>query len=327
MIMTRPLAAFAVALIAIAPAAAGELIDVAAVRLDLSREDPAETALGRLAWRGSVALRSPDPRFGGLSDFLLSPDGRSLTAISDEGHWLSARIMLDGTGVLTGLAEVRMGALLDPEGRPLVGKETGDAESMVRLPDGSILVGFERRHRIWRYPSQAEPLTGLPEVFPPPPRLERLSENSGLEALAILPTGRLVALTEDGGSSPEMLGFLRQNETWHEIVLARVGPFRPTGATTLPGGDLLVLERRFSILGGLGIRIRRIDQAKVQPDALLEGEAVAEFRPPFIYDNMEGIGVHSEADGRIRLYLLSDDNKNPAQRTILKSFLLMDDAE
>ena len=75
--------------------------------------------------------------------------------------------------------------------------------------------------------------------------------------------------------------------------MCRVSPFRPTGATTLPEGDLLVLERRFSILGGLGIRIRRIDQAKVRPDALLEGEAVAEFRPPSIYDNMEGIGVHT----------------------------------
>ena len=87
-----------------------------------------------------------------------------------------------------------------------------------------------------------------------------------------------------------------------------------------------MLERRFSILGGLGIRIRRIDHAKVRPNALLEGEAIAEFRPPAIYDNMEGIGVHAQADGRTRLYLLSDDNKNPVQRTILMSFLLPDDA-
>jgi hypothetical protein len=49
------------------------------------------------------------------------------------------------------------------------------------------------------------------------------------------------------------------------------------------------------------------------------------LRTPFgELDNMEGISVWRDADGRIRVTLVSDDNFFPLQQTIFAEFLLAD---
>lgn len=42
--------------------------------------------------------------------------------------------------------------------------------------------------------------------------------------------------------------------------------------------------------------------------------------PPMTVDNFEGVAVVARPDGGWRLYLLSDDNFQPAQRTLLLAF-------
>ena len=116
---------------------------------------------GALLYRGGLAIRSTYRRFGGLSGLFVSPDGKRLTAISDRGSWFSAGILYDETGRLAGLADGRTGALLSPEGARLRGRAV-DAEALTFLSDGSALVAFERRHRIYRYPAGPHPLAGRP---------------------------------------------------------------------------------------------------------------------------------------------------------------------
>jgi hypothetical protein len=41
---------------------------------------------------------------------------------------------------------------------------------------------------------------------------------------------------------------------------------------------------------------------------------------PMTVDNFEGLAAVPQADGRIRFYLLSDDNASPSQRTLLLAF-------
>jgi hypothetical protein len=43
--------------------------------------------------------------------------------------------------------------------------------------------------------------------------------------------------------------------------------------------------------------------------------------PPASVDNMEGLAVREDAGGTI-IYLISDDNFNPIQRTLLMKFRL-----
>ena len=60
-----------------------------------------------------------EPGFGGISGLSVTADGR-LTAVTDRGHWFTARIVRDRTGRLIDLADGELGPLLDAEGRPLV---------------------------------------------------------------------------------------------------------------------------------------------------------------------------------------------------------------
>ena len=71
---------------------------------------------GALLYRGGLAIRSTYRRFGGQSGLVVSSDGKRLTAISDRGVWLRARIRYDAAGRLVGLADGRIGPLHDPIG-------------------------------------------------------------------------------------------------------------------------------------------------------------------------------------------------------------------
>ena len=107
---------------------------------------------------------------------------------------------------------------------------------------------------------------------------------------------------------------LRKDEKWN----VSDGDF-------LPDGDLLVLERRYEgLFGGLGIRIRRIPGATIRPGALIDGPIIFEASLEDEIDNMEGLSVWRDADGRIRLTLVSDDNGSFFQRNLLLEFLLAD---
>ena len=81
---------------------------------------------------------SSSRHFGGWSDLYVTPDGRSLTSISDEGAWLTATIDYDPKGNLAGLSAASLGQLRGLDGKPIETKAEADAESMARLPKCSI---------------------------------------------------------------------------------------------------------------------------------------------------------------------------------------------
>jgi hypothetical protein len=92
----------------------------------------------------------------------------------------------------------------------------------------------------------------------------------------------------------------------------------------LPSGDLLILERKFSWLAGVGIRIRRIPLAQVAPGALVDGPSIFDADLGHEIDNMEGIDAHVTAEGDTVLTLISDDNFSFLQRTLLLQFTLVE---
>ena len=146
--------------------------------------------------------------------------------------------------------------------------------------------------------------------------------NSGIEALATLADGALLAIAEGRDDEAASPAFLRRDGIWTELVYPRAPGFRPTGATTLPGGDLLVVERSFNIIDGVGARLRRIAAAAIVPGATLEGDILAVLRPPLTLDNMEGVAARRTAAGETLVYLVSDDNFRMGQRTLLLVFAL-----
>ena len=92
----------------------------------------------------------------------------------------------------------------------------------------------------------------------------------------------------------------------------------------LSSGALLILERKFSWLSGIGIRIRRIPLNAVAPGALVDGPAIFDADLGHEVDNMEGIDVHVTPEGDTVLTMISDDNFSLLQRTLLLQFKLVE---
>lgn len=286
-------------------------------------DEDATALVGKLKHLGSLRLTSDDDDFGGLSGLIVSDDGKRFLAITDVSHWLTGEITYRD-GHLAGVRGVEIGPLLAPDGSVLKGKD-GDAEGLTGSLDGDVYVSFEGDHRIWRYSFGKDGLAAKPDVVATPAELKRAPGNSGLEGIALLSDGRLLALTEafhdDQGDIRGWL--LKAGEDPAALTLKRRPPFDLTDVRQLPNGDVLTLERRFSRAGGVGFEARRIPGDSVKADAVLDGEVIGEVGMSRIIDNMEGLAVRKDEDGRTLVYLISDDNFSaPLQQNLLMMFEL-----
>lgn len=291
-------------------------ITVETAPLPLDSETPGRRAVGALTYRGGLVLSSSDRAFGGLSALGVSADGRRMVALTDRGRRFAARLVYDENGDLAGLRRTELDAMAGIDGAPLTAKSESDIESMSPGVEGEIIVAFERRHRLWRYlPGQIRP-----EPIRHPAESAKLPANSGIEGLALLNDGRLFAVSEGSADLPATLAWISGRKNWATMTYALEGGFRPTGAATLANGDILVLERRFTLRAGAAGRVRRLAGSSVAPGADLKPVTVAEFRAPVAVDNFEGIAVRETAGGRTLIYIVSDDNFNPLQRTLLMMF-------
>jgi YD repeat-containing protein len=299
-------------------AAAAEPIEIAAHPLSLVPGRPGETRLGALVFRGGVELTSPDSRFGGLSGLVVSADGTWVTAITDTGSWIEMALTYDGEGRLAGVAEASVTALRDEAGRALRGKRDADAEALTALAGGGFLVAFERRHRLRRYAApgaNAEPALALAD-------LARAPANGGIEALAALPRGGVLAIAEDlFAGEGRLAAWLIEGDAVHPLTWPGDGYFKPTAIAALADGRIFVLERGFTILGGVKARIMEMRGAP-SAGAALSGRELARLAPPAQVDNYEGLAARTGMSGEVLLYIVSDDNFNPLQRTLLLMFAL-----
>jgi hypothetical protein len=259
---------------------------------------------------------------GGFSGVHLAPD-LTLTMISDRGHWAEARLLLDGLTPM-GLYPLRHGPLRDEAGRPLPRGFAADAEALVRRPDGTWLVAFERRHRIRAY----RRLDGPGLYVAAPPGLEGAPSNGGLESLALLQDGRLFAIAETftPPERPDLRhAWLGQPGAWMPLYWQPSAGFHPTDAAILPDGSALVLERRFSLLGGFAAKlIRTAPDAfrTAREGAVLRGEVILTLNDaPLPAENWEGIAVTRYGDETL-VALISDDNESVLQRNLLLLFAL-----
>ena len=291
-------------------------IEVTAEHVPLNYQDHRIHTIGKLRYRGGLSLSAGEPHFGGLSGLIVSADGTKITAVSDMGYWLAGSLGYDGSGDLASIGEVRMGPLLAPDGTPTTGKLGGDAESIAPDNRGGYFIGFEQEHRLWRYPS----LTVRPSRVEVPDDLAKAPANGGLEALARLDDGSTLALTEQLAVPGGTRGWLGRPGRWQPLTLAADGGFAVTAAATLPDGDVLVLQRRFPPVGA---RVVRIAAAAIRPGATLDGEELARLEGAHAVDNMEGIAARTGPKGETLIYLLSDDNFNPLQQTLLLMFELL----
>jgi hypothetical protein len=327
----RCLFAAVLLLSAVGAAQAGQPIALTSQPLALDRSDPARIKVGKLIWRGGLVLHGRHADFGGYSGLRIEDGGQHLRAVSDTGTWLTLDLIYDPRGMLTGAGNAQVGPLRDLAGVRLRSKTNTDAESMAVLPDGSVLVGFEQKHRIWRYPpgkeAQGGGMDGRPVPFPTPPDIVQAPANEGLECITLLQDGRLLLISEDLKRSAATVAVWigtadGESYRWQDAQYPIVGRFRPSDATTLPNGDVVVLERSYSPFEGVRVRVMRLRRADIAANVVLKLEELAVLQEPVVTENLEGVSAARGANGETLLWLIADDNFNPLQQTILLHFAI-----
>jgi len=288
------------------PAGPGIVVEAEPVALDPS--DPARVRLGAFAWAGGLRLTSAQTsRLHGLSDLVVAADGRLASVSDDGGDVLDARLTLDAGGRLAGLADARLTVLAGEDGKPLQGKFESDAEGLAILPNGDRLVSFERHHRILLYPAAGGP----PRPAPAPD--EAFPENDGMEALAALPAA---------GPDAYVVGAESTGHTWTcrlsgGCVRGYAVDLPPAAglvaAAPMPQGRIAWLTRAWSPLTGVRVTLTIRDARGAEVDGMV-------LAPPLSVDNFEGLAALPGEGGRVRFYLISDDNFSPTQRTLLFAF-------
>ncbi len=308
-------------------------VEIRAHPINFDPTKPSRTDFGRLEWRGGVALSAKTPFFGGYSGLSISADGKTILALSDSGSWLSARLAF-GDGRVTGLEDARIGPLTQKDGQPIQSRYKRDAESLTAIKQGGLegryLIGFEGSHRIEEYVFEKGVMRGPVGGVKIPRELRGMDANQGLEGITVVRggpyTGGLIAfaerkLSKQGNHS----GALIKDGKSHPLYLTRNDAFDVTDLESLKDGSLLVLERSFirSSLK-LDIRLRLIPAKEIKPGAVLKGEVLLTADTRYGIDNFEAMAA-TERDGETLISLMSDDNFNFFQRTLLVQFALKRD--
>ncbi len=288
-------------------------------------EDADVVKNGALIYKGGIRLISDVKPFGGYSALIISNNGARMLALSDRAHWLEADLHYGAGGELAELSNALISDVTGPSGRVLEG-DYADSESLASRGD-DIFVGFELHNRIDVYQKAQDGAivysNGLAD-FPD----GDIPKNKGIETIALLRGDRILALSEDAPAGEGLIKgwIVDSNGDLQDLAYAKHGAFSPTDAEGLANGDVIVLERAYSAITGVRARLVYVRGDEITQDAVLSGEELALFNMSSDIDNMEGLSVRETADGKIFLYIISDDNQNAVlQKTILLQFELSGD--
>jgi hypothetical protein len=290
--------------------------------------DRTRRRFGRLEFRSGLVLTSSFKGFGGLSAFRVDAKGEGFIATNDKGDWFTGRLTYNGTA-LTGMANVQSAPMLGNDGRPIRTRKLFDSESLA-IDGMTLYVGIERANRILKFDFRNGGMASHGEEIAVPPAFRRLPFNRGAEGMVFVPKGMplegsLLAFSEQGlDASGNLVAFIIGSAQPGQFAIRRSNDFDVSDAALLPSGEILLLERKFSVINGVGIRIRKIPLRAIAPGAVVDGPSIFDADLGYEIDNMEGLDVHVTADGDTVLTMISDDNFSMLQRTLLLQFTLVE---
>ena len=276
----------------------------------LSEADPRLKRLGRLELLGAWALTGNDPRLGGVS--ALHVEGGEALAMSDAGWRIRFPLPPGPDPTRADIAMIGEGP--GPPGD----KANRDVESLV-VHGGEAWIGYEQGNAIWRYDRHSF----ARRASAAPPAMQRWSDNAGPEAMVRLRDGRFLIFAEgDGGDSEAILFAGDPAVAGTPALRLRYRPpegYRITDAAMLPDGRLVLLNRSVGLFSGFTARLTVAALPRATEGALIAGEEAAAFAGMVTRDNLEALSVTREGSRTI-LWIASDDNYNPLQRTLLMKF-------
>lgn len=283
-----------------------------------------------LSFLQGFVLESSHPYFGGWSGMTISENPSRLSAVSDTAHWLEANLVQQD-GRLTRLDSARIGPLRDQQGVTLRDSGYGDIEA-ISMDDKQVYLAFESyRSGIWSAPRQTSLEHSGFSRWPAPADMAALPIGRGLEALS---------LVDDATQSPPLLLAIAErhygNVTTHTPAWTLTQDRQVNSAFSLPVGDgydlsdaayhpqcgLFLLQRKLTGLGRFYVRLLKlaIPPSLSRPDATPPQRLFEASSAGMAIDNMEALAVVAHAAGECHIYLLSDSNFLPFQKTVLLIF-------
>lgn len=268
----------------------------------------------RLSLAGAWVLSSNDRRFGGLSGLDVLPSG-NLLAVSDEGQFVWISLDEEGAPSSAHVAPMR-----DADGAVLESKPLTDAEGLLITEDGLALVSFEREHRLLAYDLEGCGAAArgalVADISSRPYGMRRdMEENGGAEGLAIYGTQLYLGIetNDEGGVLARLDGGPRLN------VTERVELEDGLSITGLDGqyAQIYAVARGYEPGLGNTVEVFAFDASATPAFAT---STLLRLTPEMTVDNFEAIAVKQREGAPARLWLLSDDNFNAGQRTLLFAF-------
>ena len=273
-------------------------------------------------------MTSGSRHFGGFSAFRYLEPGNEFIGVADTGFWFFGRIERDEAQQPVGVTDFRMMPMVDAAGAPLAGKWNVDAEGL-DVHDGIVTVSFEREHRISEFALRSDamgaPLRNIDFLVP----RRELRQNRGFETVARAPAdgplagARVIVAERSIDEDGNIFAAILEGPQKGVFKVARSGDFDVTDGVFMPDGDLLLLERRFSMATGVAMRLRRIEAETIRRGGLAEGPVLMEADMSYQIDNMEGVDVWRRDDGALMVSLISDDNHSILQRNLYLEFRLV----
>lgn len=294
---------------AVSGAKAQERFDIVATPLPAPFDLP-----DGFTWAGGLALTSTDPRLGGVSGLGLglvppvSESGVRMIAVSDSGTLLRGDLVFETDPAIM---------LKDIHQRELTAERLTDARTGLRARQAESLAiwqerlafGFEVNHRVgvmWR----GTKISNLPV----PVALRGLSrKNKGIEALATLPDGSLLAISEGVEREDGLRAWIYTGEQddWSILVYEWDQSFAPTGADVTPDKRYLVVsERKFvSMREPLSNRLMVVPVEDIAQGSRLQPRQILDLDPILgPVANVESVAILPTADPAEFLIVVATDN-------------------
>lgn len=290
----------------------------------------------RLTFIEALTLRSEHPQFGGWSGLAFDARTQQLIAVSDTGHWLSFTPPAPGKDTETRMA-ARMGPLLAPNGQPVGSGTPRDIEA-IALTDAGIWLSYESPRSGLYFSSKRDIGEARFQVQHQYTELfSGLAKGYGIESLTAMRTAAgtqtLLAIAERAQEESEAGEKTRPDTRAAWLIepgkdAAGKSQVRQLTLHGLDGYDLsevawsahcglFGVQRKLTWYGRLKVRLVKLNITgdRMDSEVLFAGDSSGTS-----VDNYEGLAIVDRQPGACELYMLSDDNFLPVQKTILMQF-------
>ncbi|MEH6456494.1 MAG: esterase-like activity of phytase family protein [Cocleimonas sp.] len=265
-----------------------------------------------------------------LSDLAWDEDEQLLYVVSDQG--LLYHLKLDFTDRTLKTVDIIFATRLKKKRDiPFKGKFT-DAEGLTlqngangKKGDSQLIISFENKPRIDKYSTSGHFISKVKIVKKLRKRKYFRGKNKALESVTLHPKfGVLTAAEQPLKENPlnQQTLYSSTGKEWH-FAASKIKNSSITALEVLPNGDVLILERAYNgLLSPIVISLRQLHITKCNNLKLCDTSLIAKFDTSdgWILDNFEGL-THIRDN---QYLMVSDNNNNPFQKTILVLFEILD---